>query len=119
MEIINKYETEYRVTVIDPTAFPPRTYCCIVKAKKIVTTETDINNSFKKINIIDSRYYKEKIDNIMYAGNIKIIQSGPCAASPWSLAKDYPMAYKIYSGTGYSDHLPVMIKFILCTSDKI
>ena len=61
----------------------------------------------------------EKIDNIMYAGNIKIIQSGPCAASPWSLAKDYPMAYKIYSGTGYSDHLPVMIKFILCTSDKI
>ncbi len=55
----------------------------------------------------------ERIDNIMTAGQIKITNSGPCISSPWSLAKDYPMSYHIYSGTGYSDHLPVMVQFIV------
>ena len=58
MEIINKYETEYRVTVIDPTAFPPRTYCCIVNARKIVTTETDIT-FFDHYNCV-SGYFNKK-----------------------------------------------------------
>ena len=55
----------------------------------------------------------ERIDNIMTAGKIKVTQAGPCVSSPWSLAKDYPMSYHIYSGTGYSDHLPVMAQFIV------
>ena len=55
----------------------------------------------------------ERIDNIMIAGNIRFIDSGPCTASPWALAQGYPAAYKLYSGQGYSDHLPVMAKVLI------
>ena len=55
----------------------------------------------------------ERIDNILIAGNIRFIDSGPCTASPWALAKGYPAAYKLYSGQGYSDHLPVQAKLII------
>ena len=42
MEIVNKYEQTYNVKIIDDSVFPPKTYNCVVRAKKIVTTDDDI-----------------------------------------------------------------------------
>lgn len=55
----------------------------------------------------------ERIDNILVSENIRITDAGPCTSSPWALAKGYPASYKMYSGEGYSDHLPVMVKLLL------
>ena len=55
----------------------------------------------------------ERIDNILTAGQIRITEASPCTSSPWALAKGYPSSYKLYSGEGYSDHLPVMAKILI------
>lgn len=63
-----------------------------------------------------SYYYKdnwERIDHIFCTGNARISAFGPRAQSPWANENKTPFSYKIYSGTGYSDHLPVMANVIL------
>lgn len=55
----------------------------------------------------------ERIDNILITGNLRIAEAGPCISSPWALAKGYPYSYKLYSGQGFSDHLPVMAKILI------
>ena len=65
---------------------------------------------------IGSYYYKEKwerIDNIFVYGNIKLTYFEPAARTPWASDGKIPFAYKIYSGEGYSDHLPLMCRFTL------
>ena len=52
----------------------------------------------------------ERIDNIMLAGSAKKISFTPSAIEPWASAQGYPIAYKIYSGSGWSDHLPLVAK---------
>jgi len=52
----------------------------------------------------------ERIDNILVSGKIKILDSEPCAIQPWASVKGYPIAYRLFSGEGYSDHLPVMAR---------
>lgn len=57
-----------------------------------------------------SYYYDdewERIDNIMLAGKAHKLSFYPSAISPWASAQGYPIPYKIYSGQGWSDHLPV------------
>ncbi|MCR5252941.1 MAG: endonuclease/exonuclease/phosphatase family protein [Treponema sp.] len=63
-----------------------------------------------------SYYYKdnwERIDHIFCTGNARISTFGPRAQNPWANENKTPFYYKIYSGTGYSDHLPVMANVIL------
>ena len=63
-----------------------------------------------------SYYYKdnwERIDHIFCTGKARISGFGPRAQSPWANENKTPFSYKIYSGTGYSDHLPVMANVIL------
>ena len=63
-----------------------------------------------------SYYYDdrwERIDNILICGDIKIAGAEPSAVSPWASPKGIPESYKIYSGEGYSDHLPVIARLIL------
>lgn len=65
---------------------------------------------------IGSYYYKEKwerIDNIFVCGNINLTYFEPAARTPWATDGKIPFAYKIYSGEGYSDHLPLMCRFTL------
>ena len=57
-----------------------------------------------------SYYYDDKwerIDNIMLAGKARKLSFSPQASSPWASAQGFPIAYKLYSGEGWSDHLPV------------
>ena len=57
-----------------------------------------------------SYYYDdnwERIDNIMIAGKVQKVSFSPSAVSPWASAQGYPVAYKMYTGQGWSDHLPV------------
>ena len=63
-----------------------------------------------------SYYYDdewERIDNIMLAGTAKKISFSLLAVSPWASAQGYPIAYKIYTGQGWSDHLPVCAQIAL------
>lgn len=58
-----------------------------------------------------SYYYQnnwEYIDNIFSSGNTKVSGFTPKAQSPWASSINVPVGYKIYTGKGYSDHLPVM-----------
>ncbi|MCR4580074.1 MAG: endonuclease/exonuclease/phosphatase family protein [Treponema sp.] len=50
----------------------------------------------------------ERIDNIFTAGEVKAAAFAPRAEEPWADSEGHPIAYKIYSGEGYSDHLPLM-----------
>ena len=57
-----------------------------------------------------SYYYKdswERIDNIFIAGGIDSKSFTSSAVSPWASERGIPIGYKIYSGEGWSDHLPV------------
>ena len=57
-----------------------------------------------------SYYYEnswERIDHIFVLGNAMISAFGPKAESPWAGKNSIPNAYRVYSGEGYSDHLPL------------
>ena len=57
-----------------------------------------------------SYYYKdswERIDNIFITGGLDSKSFTSAADSPWASAQGIPSGYKIYSGEGWSDHLPV------------
>ncbi len=63
-----------------------------------------------------SYFYKnkwERIDNIFTCGNIHIKAFEAVAEEPWTDAKKIPASYKVYTGQGYSDHLPLRCVLIL------
>ena len=49
----------------------------------------------------------EHIDNIMIVGPVQKNDFYPLAVSPWATEDGYPVPYKLYSGQGWSDHLPL------------
>ena len=55
----------------------------------------------------------ERIDNIFIAGSIRKLSFEPLAINPWASEQGYPIPYKIYSGQGWSDHLPLFARFSL------
>ena len=60
---------------------------------------------------IGSYYYQgewERIDHIFASGNVKIAAFSPRAEEPWADSEGKPIAYRLYNGEGYSDHLPIM-----------
>jgi len=60
---------------------------------------------------IGSYYFNEqweRIDNFFTFGDLKITSFSPKAEEPWADEKKKPVSYKIYTGEGYSDHLPIM-----------
>ncbi|MCR5763409.1 MAG: endonuclease/exonuclease/phosphatase family protein [Treponema sp.] len=56
-------------------------------------------------------YYKDRwsfIDHIFYSGNISVAGCYPETEGEWCDKETHvPLAYKVWTGTGYSDHLPV------------
>lgn len=65
---------------------------------------------------IGSYYYGsqwERIDHIFSFGKAEISDFSPKAESPWANENGLPLSYKIYTGEGYSDHLPVMAKICI------
>lgn len=57
-----------------------------------------------------SYFYKgewERIDNIFTFGKIKISGFEACTDSKWTTENGTPYSYKVYTGEGYSDHLPI------------
>lgn len=63
-----------------------------------------------------SYWYKnrwERIDNLFAYGNVKLSSFSAKAEEPWANEKGIPVGYKIYTGEGYSDHLPVMCTLVL------
>lgn len=64
---------------------------------------------------IGSYYYKnnwERIDHVFLYGAVSISDFEPFARGPWATENGIPVAYKIYSGQGYSDHLPLKCKLL-------
>ena len=60
-----------------------------------------------------SYYYKnnwEYIDQIFCSSNVRITEFEPCTNGPWITSGGIPFSYKMYSGQGYSDHLPLKCK---------
>lgn len=54
----------------------------------------------------------ERIDHIMTYGDIYQEGFHPLAQDPWCDEKKYPVPYKVYTGYGYSDHLPLWTRLI-------
>lgn len=62
---------------------------------------------------IGSYWYKnnwERIDHIFSYGAASISEFQVFAKEPWANEKGIPIPYKIYTGNGYSDHLPLKCK---------
>lgn len=58
-----------------------------------------------------SYYYKEnweRIDNIFYNNGVEISGFRVPDEEPWATEEGIPNGYKVYSGEGYSDHLPLI-----------
>lgn len=53
----------------------------------------------------------ERIDSIFLYGKTKLTYFEPIARIPWATDGKIPFSYKLYSGEGYSDHLPLMCRF--------
>ena len=65
---------------------------------------------------IGSYWFQEKwerIDHIFTFGDVEILSFAPAAFSPWASDGKIPIAYKISTGEGYSDHLPLLCKIRL------
>ena len=80
-------------------------YTDYVSATSLWFTESGDFSSSKGSYFYDDEW--ERIDNIMLAGAVRKISFAPSAVEPWASAQGYPVSYKIYSGQGWSDHLPV------------
>lgn len=50
----------------------------------------------------------ERIDHIFAVGKVRVSAFGPKTDGAWCSNSGIPEAYKLYSGEGYSDHLPLM-----------
>jgi len=55
----------------------------------------------------------ERIDHIFSSGKAVVTEFESFAREPWALEDGVPVSYKIYTGTGYSDHLPLRCKISL------
>lgn len=65
---------------------------------------------------IGSYYYQgewERIDNIFAGAQVSIAGFMPKTEGEWAEEKGIPNNFKIFSGEGYSDHLPLMCALIL------
>lgn len=51
----------------------------------------------------------ERIDNFFICGKTKLSSFAVKAEEPWAKENNIPIPYKIYTGEGYSDHLPIMV----------
>lgn len=63
-----------------------------------------------------SYYYDkawEKIDNFFSFGKVKLSSFSARAEEPWANEAGIPNGYKIYTGEGFSDHLPIMCTLVL------
>ena len=63
-----------------------------------------------------SYYYDkawERIDNFFSFGNVKLSSFSAKAEEPWASEAGIPNGYKIYTGEGFSDHLPIMCTLVL------
>lgn len=54
----------------------------------------------------------ERIDHIMAYGNVALEMFTPCTEGPWCDENKNPVPFKIYTGFGYSDHIPVCARVI-------
>lgn len=64
---------------------------------------------------VGSYYYNDKwerIDHVFTAGTLRLSAFSPRAEEPWCFSDSKPNAYKLYSGEGYSDHLPLMCTLV-------
>ena len=58
----------------------------------------------------------KRFDSVFSAGDIIPIEFTPCVQGPWIRMTEngvVPFCYSVYSGSGYSDHLPVRCRLIL------
>ncbi len=49
----------------------------------------------------------EKIDHIFSAGEVNVVDFKSESAGSWADSEGKPKRYKVWSGSGYSDHLPI------------
>lgn len=55
----------------------------------------------------------EKIDHFFYAGNMQVVSFDCCNEGPWADEESRPFPYRMFSKTGFSDHLPISIEIKL------
>lgn len=80
----------------------------ITGACLVNTPWLDDNGNYSTVT--GSYYYKERwerIDHFFYSDNVKLWDFRALGESPWATEDGIPVAYKLYNGNGYSDHLGI------------
>lgn len=94
-----------------------RSYSILQKKNSTVTVYSPwFNNDGTLITDKGTYYYQknwERIDNFFTYGKAGITTFTEKAEAPWADENGIPVNYKINSGEGYSDHLPIMACVIL------
>lgn len=87
------------------------------KGEKVVRVYNPWFDSAGELTAETGSYYYENdwelIDNIFSYGNVKLSSFSARAEEPWANERGIPVGYKIFTGEGYSDHLPVMCTLVL------
>lgn len=63
-----------------------------------------------------SYYYKEnweRIDHFFSSEKLNLVNFQVCTNGEWANEDETPKSYKIFTGKGFSDHLPIMCKILL------
>lgn len=79
-----------------------------------------LDSRFSSSNLGGSYYYKdkwEKIDHFFSCGKIQVTFFQVCNYGPWVNSDLTPYKYNIFTGQGYSDHLPLLCKVKLNKND--
>lgn len=71
----------------------------------------DGRNAFETGSYLFDREW-ERIDHIMAYGDVDLSDFTPCTDGPWCDEIKNPVPFKVYTGFGYSDHIPVCARVI-------
>lgn len=85
---------------------------CNGNRQKLIVYSPWYDDDGKFVSDTGSYFYKdawERIDNFFVCNNFAVIDFEPCVDEQWTKEDNIPFAFRVYTGEGYSDHLPIKI----------
>lgn len=99
---IKEFSIENNIVTLDSGIFDKHNFV------NVISPWFNVDGSFSTT--YGSYYYNnewERIDNFFVCGQLEILEFYPCTQEPFLTDEFIPNSYKINSGKGYSDHLPL------------
>ena len=83
----------------------------VLRGKTDVAVYSPWYDALHRLTEPGSYYYQnawERIDHFFAAGAVTLSAFAPQTKGAWATSAGVPVCYQLYSGKGYSDHLPIM-----------